>query len=390
MKRVLYCIRTLLAMAFLLSGWLKVNDPIGMALKTEEYAAALGVGPLPLMAEIVAGAALGTLEFTLGASLVAGLHQRLTYVVVLLFMAVMTAVTIWLAVVNPVSDCGCFGDMLILSHGASLAKNLVLLAMSVALMRWGAGLGSAVGRGEAWMLSLPIMLACVAYAAWCVYTLPKADFRPYYVGADLGALRAGGGGGYDVKIVYRRGDETLLLEADDEDPDSTWTYVETRSTPRRDTAQGSYRWMPGITTWLSHRGDVADLWAIDENGEDRADDILSEPGYALLVTIPRMGTADESCAGPINLLYDLAQETGTPFHCLCAADSTARLHWTEYTGAEYGYLLADERTLWTMVRSNPGLILLEDGVVQRKWSSWNIDQAQAYMEQRIGTIHLTP
>lgn len=363
-RALLLAARTLAGLTFLLSGWLKANDLVGFALKQADYALAIGLTDIPLLGRLAAGGLLAVVEWTLGLMLLCGFHRRLTALATTLFMLVMTAVTLWLVATNPVSDCGCFGDMLVLTHWQSLLKNLLLLAISVALVRWGRRLPRLLSNGSAWMVWLPGGIACMAYAAWCVATLPKVDFRPYYIGADLVAARyAGSSADYDVKIVYRRGSEELLLEADDDDPDSTWTYVETRSTPRSRSGAG---------TWLSHRGDVAELWIEDASGNDLTDDILSAPGSTLLLTLPDMATADDGCAGTLNLLYDYALEQQVPFVCLTASDSLASARWTDYTGAEYPTLRADDRTLWTMVRSNPGLLLIEDGIVKAKWSNWNL------------------
>ena len=370
-KVALYAARTLVGLTFMVSGWLKANDPIGLALKEEDYLTALGLPATPLIGRLLAAGGLAAVEFTLGVMLLCGLHRRVAHLATLVFMLVMTAVTLWLVISNPVSDCGCFGDMLVLTHAQSLAKNILLLALTLALVRWGGHLGQLLRHGSAWMLWIPAALACIACTVWSVYALPAVDFRPYHVGADLVAMRQmNAAGGYDVKIVYQRGTETLLLEADDPDPDSTWTYVETRSTPtaKEHSTAG---------TWLSHKGDVAFLWMEDAEGYDPTDDILEEPGRTLLLTLPDIATADDGCAGSINLLYDHAQEQGLAFHCLTASDSLEQARWTDYTGAEYPFLRADDRTLWTMVRSNPGLLLLEDGVVVRKWSNWNLPAPEA-------------
>ena len=363
-RALLLAARTLLALTFLLSGWLKANDPVGFALKVADYAAAIGLTDSPLLGRLAAGGMLATVEWTLGLMLLCGFHRRLTAIAASLFMLAMTAVTLWLVATNPVSDCGCFGDMLVLTHGQSLAKNLLLLAVALALVRWGRRLPRLLSNGSAWMVWLPGALACLAYAAWCVATLPKADFRPYYVGADLVAARSGKAQtDYDVKIVYRRAGEELLLAADDPDPDSTWTYIETRSIPRSRSR---------IDTWLNHHGDVAELWMEDGSGGDPTDDILASPVPTLLLTLPDMDTADDGQAGILNLLYDYAREQQWTFVCLTASDSSAQARWTDYTGAEYTAWRADERTLWTMVRANPGLLLIEDGIVRDKWSSWNL------------------
>lgn len=322
--------RGLLALTFLLSGWVKANDPIGMAIKLGDYTAALGLtsGENPLL--LPAAVALAFVEFSLGVHLLLGLHRRQTAVWSVALMGAMTALTVWLALTDAVKDCGCFGDVVILSNVQTLEKNVVLMACALALLRYHRLQPRLLGESTAWLVTLPAMVGVVVYAAWCVFTLPKVDFRPYAQATDLRAA---------------------------------WTQSlshapEPTSLP---------------ATWLSHRPDVMNLSMMRfDTGEDLTEQVLSDRGVTLLLVAPSLATADQGCAGNVNLLYDYALQHGMAMYCLTASDSAAQAHWADYTGAEYPYLECDAQLLRTMVRANPGLVVLRDGVVLRKWSNWNM------------------
>ncbi len=352
--------RLLLAATFLFSGFVKANDPIGMSMKIEEYARALGVGGLSGLLFLFASIVLAFVESSLGICLLMGLNRRFVAHCTLVLMVAMTALTVWTAAADPVSDCGCFGDALTLTNGQSLAKNAVLLAAAWTVFRWSRLQKRFISESSAWLVSLPCMAGSVAFAAYCVYALPVVDFRPYKVGTDLRtaweeaqtATRQ-----YEVKIVYERDGRKMELDADADDPDSTWTYVETRREP---VGQGQ------------GRRDLLGFYVENESEEDVTADILYDEGYTFLLVAPDLRLSDQGCAGEVNELYDYAVEQGYGFYCLTASDKTERDRWTDYTGAEYGFCLGDERVLKTMVRANPGLLLLKDGRIVGKWSNWRM------------------
>lgn len=363
--------RGLLALTFLFSGFVKANDPIGTQIKLNEYLRAMGLDSLTGLTTLAAALGLAFVEFTLGVYLVIGQRRRTVSLVTVIIMAVMTALTLWIAIANPVSDCGCFGDAIVLSNGMTLAKNVVLLAAAVVVMRWYRKQPPLVHGGWAWLVTTLFPVGILVFAVYCIVALPLIDFRPYKVGVNL-AEHVGGGSVHpqvDVKIVYQRGDETLILGIDDDDPDSTWTYVETRreTSPAPPTKEGNN----GLK-----EEDVLELRKFyifnPMLDEDITEEVIMQEGYTLLLIAPNLDTADQGCAGDINELYDFALQHDIPFYCLTASDETAQQRWTDYTGAEYTYLESDEQVLQTMVRANPGLVLLKDGVIVHKWSNWKI------------------
>jgi hypothetical protein len=193
------------------------------------------------------------------------------------------------------------------------------------------------------------------------------DFRPYKLGTNLRAAvtNASGEEKFDVKIVYEKDGETLELSADDDDPDSTWTYVETRRTPI-----------------VAQNLAAADFYVADADGEDITEDILYADGYTLLLIIPNLMNADEGCVDKVNALYDYAYEHDWDFYCLTSSsDEEAQTYWEEHTGAEYSYCIAEERMLKTVVRGQPGLVLLHDGIIVKKWGNYNLPTEEELRNQ---------
>ena len=128
--------RLIVALTFLFSGYVKAIDPLGTQYKIADYLQALGLGGvIPDWLTLTASIGLSTLEFSIGIFLLFAIRRRLTSKVLLLVMAVMTFITAWIVIANPVKDCGCFGDALKLTNAETFAKNIVLLAISILLWK---------------------------------------------------------------------------------------------------------------------------------------------------------------------------------------------------------------------------------------------------------------
>ena len=288
--------RLLLAATFIFSGFVKANDPLGTVYKLEDYVHAMAWFTLPDTFLLGCAVILAIFEFNLGVYLLFGMKRKTTSVVALVFMVVMTLLTVYIAIANPVEDCGCFGDVLILSNGATLAKNIVLLGAAVLVSRYYRLQKDFLGSAAKWLIAFVSLCLVVGYAIYCIVCLPVLDFRPYKVGTNMRAAVTSDQQKFDVKIVYEKDGQTMELGAEDEDPDSTWTYVETRRTPVE-------------TQHLA----TADFYVADVDGEDMTEDILLADGYTLLLIIPDLMNADEGCVDKVNEVYDYAQEKGWGF-----------------------------------------------------------------------------
>ena len=128
--------RLILAATFILSGFVKAVDPLGSQYKIEDYLQAMNLGQLlPEWGVLVLSVGQAAVEFCLGIFLLFAIRRRLTSKLVLIIMLVMTPLTLWLAIANPISDCGCFGDALVLTNWQTFWKNVVLLVMA-AIVAW--------------------------------------------------------------------------------------------------------------------------------------------------------------------------------------------------------------------------------------------------------------
>ena len=129
--------RFLLAGVFIFSGFVKAIDPLGTLYKIQDYLLAFGFPDVfPESFLYLLSVLLACVEFCLGTYLFFGIRRRITPRLILLMMSVMTPLTLWLAVDDPISDCGCFGDAVVLSNWETFWKNVVLLVASVSIFKW--------------------------------------------------------------------------------------------------------------------------------------------------------------------------------------------------------------------------------------------------------------
>ena len=352
----LYVARTVVGLTFILSGFVKAIDPLGTQYKIQDYLAAIPPSlSLPDMLTLLMSVSLSMVEFTLGAFMLTAISRRVTARLTLLFMVVMTAVTVWIYIADPVKDCGCFGDALTLTNLETLLKNIVLLTLA-ALVAWRpTHIGRLMSGSNQMLLGQMLMVTPVALSFWCLYDLPIIDFRPYHIGADIKA-------GMEIPEGAEQPvfDTTFIMEKDgerreftlDNYPDSTWTFVDSKT----------------VTVKEGYVPPIHDFSITAADGEDITDMVLGREGYTFLLISPDLDKADDQNFCDIDQIYEFCQDNSIPFYCLTASTEKSQQHWQNITGAEYPFCMTDATTLKTMIRSNPGLMLLEKGVVRGKWS----------------------
>jgi len=353
--------RFVLAVVFIFSGFVKAIDPLGTQYKIQDYIDAFGwAGVFPDFVPFLASALLGMLEFCLGVYLFFGIRRIIAPRAVVAIMAVMTPLTFWLALDNPVSDCGCFGDAVVLSNWETFWKNVVLLAMSVVVLKWRKRIFPLVTVRFDWLIALYGFIYILSMTIYCYRELPVFDFRPYHVGADIQQGMEIPEGEepteYETRFILQKDgvEKEFTLE---NYPDSTWTFVDSKTVVKK---QG---YEPPI-----HDFSMMNV----EDGEDITEQVLSDKNYTFLLVSHQLGLADDTQIDLINELYDYSLEYGYAFYCLTSSSDEDILKWKDNTGAEYPFCLMDNITLKTMIRSNPGLILLKEGKVIRKWSVNNL------------------
>ena len=315
MRKVIVNIaRLVLAIVLILSGFVKAVDPLGTQYKIADYLEAAHLGQFaPDVLTLSAAIMLSAIEFGLGICLLFAIRRRLVSRLVLWLMLIMTPITLWLALANPISDCGCFGDAVVLTNWQTFWKNLVLLTLAVIVRRWPLEMMRFVSKTNQWIVTNYSALFIMVVSGWSLYDLPYFDFRPYHIGSNL-----------------REGWQQML-----EGNDSPYAdfFIEQM-----------------------------------KDGEDITDSVLNHTGYTFLLISPHLEQANDSQLDQINELYEYADDMGYPFFCLTASGSKGIHRWRDITGCEYPFCQTDETVLRTIIRSNPGLLLLKNGKVIGKWS----------------------
>lgn len=348
-------LRFALALVFAFSGFVKAVDPMGTVYKMADYADAFGLTMHPWM--LLLGAwLLIIVEYVMGVALFFGLYRRFYLWLMIAFLGVMTPLTLVLALTNPVSDCGCFGDALVLTNWQTFGKNVVLLLMAIVVLRCHKRIWRVISERTQWLIFVYALVAIAVFMRYNMRHLPVLDFRPYAIGTNLiegmTIPEDAPQDEYETLFVLEKDGEQRTFTFDDY-PDSTWTFVKRES---RLVRQG---YVPPI----------ADFHLSTLEGEDVTWEVLDYPGYTFLVVSHELRRANEGMLDVINDLYDYAKVGGHQFYMLTSSNAQSIAQWTERTGASYPYLNADDILLKTMVRANPGLIVLKEATIVGKWSA---------------------
>lgn len=358
MKHIKFLSRIILGIVFIFSGFVKAVDPLGSAYKFADYFTAFKMGFLEFFALPLA-ILLAAFELVLGIALILGYRRKIVYWLLLGFMLFFTVLTFILAIFNPVSDCGCFGDALILTNWQTFLKNVVLMVFVLTLF-FGWKKEKENGRTLSEWIILGIIYACVSFfSIWNVRHLPLIDFRPYNVGTviseDMTMPEDAPVDEYETLLVYRNldsGKEQDFTLADYPRDTILWEFVSSDSK-------------------LLHKGfepPIHDFAIMDEYGFDIVDQILADPGYTLLMISYDLEHADVNSlqkAGEWSGLELLAED----FSFYAVSASTTEFVESLSSSLELGYSFraGDEIMLKTIVRSNPGFLLISDGNIVEKW-----------------------
>lgn len=356
--------RLLLGFVFLFSGTMKAIDPAGGAIKVEEYFTAFGFPDMQWLA-LPFSINLATVEFTLGVCMILGVYRKYSSLFTLLMMLFMTPLTLYLALKNPVADCGCFGEAIILTNWQTFYKNIVLLAASIVAFLYHKRTTAFYSYKVYWFVAVYAYLFCIGFSIHNYRHLPIIDFRPFKVGTNIAegmaipddALQDE----YTYSFVYEKdGKEQTFTLDDAPSADSTWTFVRSESK-------------------LVNKGYqplISDFVVLSFDGEDMTESLLNDTTGLFLLISPKLEEASDGRIDEINTTFDYVQEKKMHFYCLTGSEEAEIKQWVDYTGAEYPFLFCDAVTLKTMIRSNPGLMLLKEGTILAKWHNNDIPEEQ--------------
>ena len=357
--------RVILGVVFVFSGFVKAVDPWGGAYKIMDYFSAFELGEYNFLA-LPLSFLQAAVEFGVGACLLAGLYRQINAILVLLIMLFMTPLTLYLAIADPVTDCGCFGDALVISNWQTFYKNIILLIAAILVFLWYRFITPFFSRKVYFSGALWIYLFIIGVSFYCFYYLPVLDFRPYRIGSNIpkkmeipeNAERDV----YDVRLIYSKDGKQKSFTIDDYPKgDSTWKFVDSKS---RLIKKG-------------YQPPIHDFSITNAEGGDITGDVLSNPSYTFLLVAHKLNIANDINTDKINNIYDFSKAKGYDFYALTSSLSNEIHDWIASTGAEYPFCTMDDITLKTIIRSNPGLVLIKDGTVVNMWPNTrlpNVDE----------------
>ena len=362
------CARTLLALTFLFSGFVKAVDPLGTVYKIEDYLKAFG-GFFTDLIPLASFAAIGLIlaELVLGVCLLLNVRTQWTSWLSLAFYLVMTPLTLWIALTNPISDCGCFGDALVLTNWQTFWKNIVLLALVIVLIVC----RKAIPETFSWKAELAIaVVTAVAGFALMEYSflhLPPIDFRPYKVGNNIPQLmdipEDAEPDVYETTLIYERdGKKQSFTLENYPKGDPEWTFVDQKS----------------VLVKKGYEAPIHDFEILTMDYEDITYDILeSEEPVTLIIMYDLQKTDRKQAAKAFRLYEEMTNGQSTmsnglaPVYFLTGSgedeieELAEEFGWDDETTAR-AFCYTDPVTLKTIVRANPGLIVIQNGTILAK------------------------
>lgn len=378
---ILAIARILFGVTFIFSGFVKAVDPIGFTYKIEDYLISFQLTQFISLA-LTFAVVLIIVEFLLGVFILLGLYRKITIPAAVLFMLAMTPMTLYIALENPVKDCGCFGDALIIDNWSTFYKNIVLLTLTIFLFVYRRNIRSFFSNKTKHYVLGFLVLFSLLFCLYNILYLPVMDFRPYKVGLNIPEQMENDlskGDVYENIYIYEKdGIEEEFTEENFPWEDSTWTFVDLKSKLIKEAEQ------PLIEEF------VIVAYTKDSTGVFvRTDDITHEVlsnHLSLLAISLSLEDAHQKGMRDILALADYAKEKDIDFHIITSSDANIVAQWDEKWGnPTVKYASMDELTLKTIVRSNPGLLLLNEGAIQGKWSSRNIPEA-AKLDKTVAQV----
>lgn len=354
--------RIIPAVTFIFSGLVKAIDPVGGSIKFEDYFMAFHLDWLMPIALPLA-LALAAFEFLLGFYLLLGFFVRQLATVSLLLMTIFTLLTLYIAVFNPVSDCGCFGDALKLTNWETFWKNMVIIVFAIGLFLTRKKFTNSTGTVQIYITALLLAVYIILLGVWGTNNLPVIDFRPFKTGTHIasemeipeGAERS------EIETLFileKNGLKRTFSMDDYPYDDSTWVFIDTETKTIKEGFQP-----------LLH-----DFHLMDPDLGEETQRIVNHPGALFLMISPRIEKMDQQAILPLAELAEMARQKGIPFYCVTASGSSVTMEFDLKNKTMFRFLHSDETTLKTMIRSNPGLILLYDGTITGKWHYKNLPQ----------------
>ncbi len=348
--------RVVIGVTFLLSGFVKIIDPVGVGLIIEEYMKVAGLDSWHFIEQTL-GVVLSGTEMLIGISVLVGIRMKIACRVSLVFISIFTILTLFLAIFNPVTDCGCFGEAIKLTNWQTFYKNIVFLFFAVLLyLQRDNFIPVAPARWE-WGFAVTYALLIVSLSLYSYRHLPMIDFMEFKVGTDikgrLDFISESDSPVFETTLIYSKNDKRYEFSIENL-PDSTYKFEDSR-------------------TKRVNKGSASIDFAVsDVNGNYITDSLLSIKGALFIATVPFIDKLGRRAVQRLNRLYDTLNVRGIELIVLTGSGLSSSDSLSAFNKLSPKLYYTDFKTLLTMNRSNGGVVYLYDATVISKWSTIDI------------------
>jgi len=358
--------RIFVGIVFIFSGFVKAVDPLGSTYKFKEYFDWMHLGFMGPFAFYLA-ILLSTVELVTGLSLLLNVKIRFTSWIALLFMVGFTILTFISAITNAVSDCGCFGDAIVLTNWQTFFKNIIIIVPAIIIFAGRKKFKTILSGFGEWTLLILFFVMISGLSIYCFRHLPLINFRPYKIGVHIPDKMVyppdAPKDEYKSTIIYQKNGEKKEFDINSL-PDSTWQWVETKN----------------VLVKKGYRPPIHDFTIQNSQGANITDSILNYDGYCFLLSAYDLKLSSTRHQKKINELAEYCYKNNYKFICLTSSIDSEVEKFKAITKAPYEFCVTDEITLKTMIRANPGLILLKKGTILGKWNHRDIPSIKEFEE----------
>ncbi|GAP72558.1 hypothetical protein SAMD00024442_35_28 [Candidatus Symbiothrix dinenymphae] len=353
--------RVVLGITFTFSGFVKAVDPLGTAYKINEYLESWQLSYFDFVS-LPVSVSLSVLECSLGIIVLLGIWRKLaTWLMLIMMLCLMTPLSMYLLMENPIQDCGCFGDAWIITNLQTFIKNIILSICALFLWSYSKRMTPLIDLRRRTATAIGVVVVVFGFAIYNLLYLPVIDFRPYKIGNNIKEMLIIPPGApddeFETTLIYAK-DGTIQKFSMENYPKegSGWEFVDTEVTLLK----------------KGYEAPVHDFTITTAQGEDITQEVLDYKGYTFLMVAHKVEKASVSYAAKLNEIADYAAKNGHHFLGLAASVPEQIASWSSLTHAAYQFCTMDDATLRTIVRSNPGLVLLHDATIVGKWSRNNL------------------
>jgi uncharacterized membrane protein YphA (DoxX/SURF4 family) len=350
--------RILLGMVFIFSGFVKAVDPLGFQYKFIEYFEALHLEwfiPAALTFVIIAI----TIEFFLGITFLFNIKVKQLSWIMLLFMVFFFFLTLWLAITNKVTDCGCFGDFVVLTNLETFLKNVVLLGLALVVFLTRKKFVNNINFKVQAVIALLGIGFILFIELFSLCHLPILDFMPWKKGNVIAEQLCPTPEKADIFLVYKNKETGQQMEY----TAKTLPYKDTVLWKKLEFVEQKKRIIQEY-----HDAPIHDFSIDDINKESHNLEIIANPSWQFLLVSYDLDKATKKVFDKVNTFAEQCAKDSIAFTGLTGSDWQKIDHFRHDITAKFDFYVVDATALKSVVRSNPGLVLLKDGVVIDKWA----------------------